>query len=143
MNQTLVDLGPEHTYLYDLIKEMELLAFLTLILVEYFHLRTTLLILSKNLRFLWNNPLYLHRYVLIKWSISVISMFVCFLCSKLMDFTQKNCSTNIFPLILQLPCQPVDNNDYNNDNDDYVDNKKYPLVSPLPIELRGSLPILS
>ena len=51
--------------------------------------------------------------------------------------------TNIFPLILQLPCQPVDNNDYNNDNDDYVDNKKYPLVSPLPIELRGSLPILS
>ena len=52
MNQTLVDLEPEHTYLYDLIKEMELLAFLALILVEYFHLRTTLLILSKNLRFL-------------------------------------------------------------------------------------------
>ena len=64
MNQTLdlkVDLGPfirrEHTYLYDLIKAMKLLNFLTLILVEYFHVRTTVLILSKNLRFLLNNLL--------------------------------------------------------------------------------------
>ena len=59
MNQTLglkVDLGPEHTYLYDLIKAMDLLDFLTLILVKYFHVRTTLLILSRNLRFLWNRP---------------------------------------------------------------------------------------
>ena len=71
-----IDLGPGHTYLFDLIKSMELLDFLTLILVKHFQVRTTLLTLSKNLRFLWNN-LLISPLLRTNQMVHVIDIYVC------------------------------------------------------------------